>query len=553
MNSVLFSVRIIYKTARPFVPGRKEKDMEQLTIQIDSMKDVEREIDRAQRKACTSIVEIGYILRKADDAQLYKEKGYTSIFTFAKETYGWDQSRTSRFMAINREYSEGGYSAVLKTEYEGFGEAKLSEMLLLPESIREEIGPDMKRDDIRRIKNEYKQAEEEKEIETFSEAFAPAQMEPGESRFAKCVKGLFSKEQYAIRIPHLWKYMKMYKEGNPVNGQDILMAVKENGYGYERVGSCMCFFRKDELSVVSGNRKEKHSYTELLHTLLDITGQAELDEPENWYRNVFRRPFPGKETDSTTKSTANNGSPLVKNDSGKVRKPSSNDEKTQSKTKEKCGPSTAGTQTSGSGNRKTEEAAVKTAANDESPLVSQPLPGQSEIKDFTTKMPIKYEKPSKDDQRPSGIDSNSTNGAAAKTAANDESPLVSHHLEAVRGKGDGGYRNYTIYAVDFDGTLCGDIFQSIGSPNMALINHLIKRRKQGNKIILWTCRAGEGLQEAVEWCRGYGLEFDTVNANLPEMIEQYGNDCRKVAADVYIDDKAVNKLKYHVPYKEVAE
>ena len=168
-------------------------------------------------------------------------------------------------------------------------------------------------------------------------------------------------------------------------------------------------------------------------------------------------------------------------------------------------------------------------------------------------MPIKYEKPSKDDQRPSGIDSNSTNGAAAKTAANDESPLVSHHLEAVRGKGDGGYRNYTIYAVDFDGTLCGDIFPSIGSPNMALINHLIKRRKQGNKIILWTCRAGEGLQEAVEWCRGYGLEFDTVNANLPEMIEQYGNDCRKVAADVYIDDKAVNKPKYHVPYKEVAE
>lgn len=45
-------------------------------------------------------------------------------------------------------------------------------------------------------------------------------------------------------------------------------------------------------------------------------------------------------------------------------------------------------------------------------------------------------------------------------------------------------RKYTIYACDFDGTLVESVFPSIGSPNMALINHLIKRRKQGNKIIL---------------------------------------------------------------------
>ena len=85
---------------------------------------------------------------------------------------------------------------------------------------------------------------------------------------------------------------------------------------------------------------------------------------------------------------------------------------------------------------------------------------------------------------------------------------------------------------------------------MALINHLIKRREQGNKIILWTCREGVRLQEAVEWCWGYGLEFDAVNGNIPEMIEWYGNDTRKIGYDVLIDDKAVNKPKYHVPYKE---
>ena len=88
-------------------------------------------------------------------------------------------------------------------------------------------------------------------------------------------------------------------------------------------------------------------------------------------------------------------------------------------------------------------------------------------------------------------------------------------------------RKYVIYAVDLMEHCCESVFPGIGSPNMALINHLIKRRKQGNKIILWTCRCGERLKDAVEWCRGYGLEFDAVNENIQEMIKWHGNDCRK--------------------------
>lgn len=51
-------------------------------------------------------------------------------------------------------------------------------------------------------------------------------------------------------------------------------------------------------------------------------------------------------------------------------------------------------------------------------------------------------------------------------------------------------------------------------------------------------------------CKKFGLEFDAVNANLPEMVAHWGNNPRKVFADVYIDDKAVNKPCYHVPYEE---
>ncbi len=95
-----------------------------------------------------------------------------------------------------------------------------------------------------------------------------------------------------------------------------------------------------------------------------------------------------------------------------------------------------------------------------------------------------------------------------------------------------------IIAVDFDGTLCEDRFPDIGIPNFALMNELISKRKEGYKLILWTCRNGEDLEAAVSFCRFHHLEFDAVNNNLPQIIERYGGDSRKIYADIYIDDKA---------------
>jgi len=52
-----------------------------------------------------------------------------------------------------------------------------------------------------------------------------------------------------------------------------------------------------------------------------------------------------------------------------------------------------------------------------------------------------------------------------------------------------------IYAVDFDGTLCESKWPGIGAPNKKLIQHLIQRRTEGAKVILWTCRVEEHLKE----------------------------------------------------------
>ena len=100
-------------------------------------------------------------------------------------------------------------------------------------------------------------------------------------------------------------------------------------------------------------------------------------------------------------------------------------------------------------------------------------------------------------------------------------------------------RNYKIYAVDFDGTLCENAWPEIGKPNHVLIQTLFELRVNGDKLILWTCRTRDLLEEAVVWCKKQGLEFDAINENLPEMIGQFGSESRKVFADVYIDDKAV--------------
>ena len=91
-----------------------------------------------------------------------------------------------------------------------------------------------------------------------------------------------------------------------------------------------------------------------------------------------------------------------------------------------------------------------------------------------------------------------------------------------------------IIAVDFDGTIMKD-----GRPNIPLIQRLKSEQRRGTTVILWTCRQGGSLNEALAFMRGYGFLPNYINANAPEVIARFGGDTRKVYADVYIDDKAV--------------
>lgn len=98
-------------------------------------------------------------------------------------------------------------------------------------------------------------------------------------------------------------------------------------------------------------------------------------------------------------------------------------------------------------------------------------------------------------------------------------------------------KSVKIIAVDFDGTLCENKWPEIGTANEELIEYLRDRQKNGDKLILWTCRVDDMLRKAVEWCKEKELVFDAVNENLPEIVENFGSDTRKIFSNEYIDDR----------------
>ncbi|AVR45554.1 hydrolase [Christiangramia fulva] len=97
-------------------------------------------------------------------------------------------------------------------------------------------------------------------------------------------------------------------------------------------------------------------------------------------------------------------------------------------------------------------------------------------------------------------------------------------------------------AVDFDGTIVENRFPEIGKPILFAFETLKKLQEEGHRIILWTYRNGERLDDAVRFCKEKGLNFYAVNKSYPE--EKYDDTIsRKILADVFIDDRNIGGLK----------
>lgn len=98
-------------------------------------------------------------------------------------------------------------------------------------------------------------------------------------------------------------------------------------------------------------------------------------------------------------------------------------------------------------------------------------------------------------------------------------------------------------AVDFDGTIVEHRYPKIGEEIPFATETLRMLIAERHKLILWTVREGELLEEAVNWCKERGVEFYAINRDYPEeTLENNNHFSRKLKVDMWIDDRNLGGL-----------
>lgn len=123
-------------------------------------------------RAAESFVKIGYLLKVARDTDILQQSEYNNVVDFAKAEYGIDKTQVSRFIRINDKFSEGGYADHLLPEYQGYGYAKLTLMLQLPDAVNEGLSPQYSKTEIQAIKEEIDEESKTSDIEIMLEQTA---------------------------------------------------------------------------------------------------------------------------------------------------------------------------------------------------------------------------------------------------------------------------------------------------------------------------------------------------------------------------------------------
>ena len=98
-------------------------------------------------------------------------------------------------------------------------------------------------------------------------------------------------------------------------------------------------------------------------------------------------------------------------------------------------------------------------------------------------------------------------------------------------------------AVDFDGTIVENRYPEIGDERMFATETLKMLIQDRHRLILWTCREGRLLDDAINWCKERGVEFWAINKDFPEEnVTKNQQFSRKIKADLFIDDRMVGGL-----------
>ena len=241
--------------------------MDELTITKD-YRAFKAELDSEIKREAEGFVKIGYLLRLARETDILQQSEYENVNDFAKKEYGLDPSQVSRFISINERFSEGGYSAKLEDKYEGFGVAKLSIMLQLPDAINEELTPEYTKAEINILREEVKEEAKTSDLEVMME---PQEEDP----YKAAIKGILELEPFLEE-----RLFEAYKAGRN-NYKDIIApsgtaikSVRVDGLG--RV--MLKFDETDTIKFIKVRENVTETFNETnLETILEMIFK---DKPE---------------------------------------------------------------------------------------------------------------------------------------------------------------------------------------------------------------------------------------------------------------------------------
>ena len=183
--------------------------------EIQNYEQFKKALDTELANQAAGFVRTGYLLKKARDTDILAASGYSTVAEFAKAEYGLSKDIVSRYIAINDRYSEGGYSDRLQDKYEGYGVAKLQDMLTLPIEVVDLISPEMTRKEIAEVKAEVKAEEAISPIEVALEGTDVQQAD-----MELCQKAIY---KYAKDNPEKFKALvKWTKDGDSEELESIL-------------------------------------------------------------------------------------------------------------------------------------------------------------------------------------------------------------------------------------------------------------------------------------------------------------------------------------------
>ena len=262
--------------------------------EYSSYQEYKTAVDNELQRSAESFVRIGHLLKVARDTDILKESGYGSVNEFAYAEYNLDKSQVSRFININDQFSEGGYSDRLMERYRDFGYAKLALMLLLPDVVKEELSADYSKAEIQEIKEEIDAEKKITDIEVMLE---------GQDRQQALMDSNICKVMHQIGHDHPELYIQLHAcvsdDGWQARLKDILAPAGENMYSVriQGIGKLMIFFResKEEIPVTNIRTGEKEIYTwQQAYEALRGIMKPELLPEESW-KEVYGEDFPIKE------------------------------------------------------------------------------------------------------------------------------------------------------------------------------------------------------------------------------------------------------------------